>query len=62
MANRYNFIVIDATNESGIIREFETSGESGRYLYDGLHPNAEGSMRIAKLYANTILSHFLAEQ
>ncbi len=61
MANRYNFIIIDATNESGIIREFETSGESGRYLYDGLHPNEDGSKLIAKLYSNVILRNFIAD-
>ena len=59
MANRYNFIIIDATNESGIIREFETSGASGRYLADGLHPNTDGSIKIAKLYSNVILRNFM---
>ena len=29
MANRYNFIIIDALNESGIVREFEVSGAEG---------------------------------
>ena len=59
MANRYNFVIIDATNESGIIREFETSGASGRYLADGLHPNTDGSIKIAKLYSNVILRNFM---
>ena len=59
MANRYNFIIIDATNESGIIREFETSGASGRYLADGLHPNTDGSIKMAKLYSNAILRNFM---
>jgi lysophospholipase L1-like esterase len=60
MANRYNFIIIDATNESGIIREFETSGAEGRYLKDGLHPNAAGAKKMAKLYSNVIIRNFLA--
>lgn len=58
MAHRYNFIVIEATNESGIIRDFETSGSAGRYLYDGLHPNSAGSQLIGALYANKILTNY----
>ena len=59
MAQRYNFIIIDATNESGIVREFEVQNANGRYLYDGLHPNAEGSKKLAKLYSNVILRNFI---
>lgn len=59
MAQRYNFIVIDATNESGIVKEFEVQGANGRYLYDGLHPNAEGAKKLAKLYSNVILRNFI---
>ena len=59
MAKRYDFIVIDATGESGIIRDFETSGSAGRYLYDGLHPNEDGSKKLGSLYANEILSKFI---
>lgn len=60
MAHRYNFIIIDAHNESGIVRDFEVSGAQGRFLEDGLHPNAEGSDKMAKLYANVILRNFIA--
>lgn len=59
MANRYNFIVIDATNESGIVRDFEISGANGRYLEDGLHPNEAGNIKLAKLYSNVIMRYFL---
>ncbi len=59
MAQRYNFIIIDATSESGIVSEFEVQGASGRYLYDGLHPNVEGSKKLAKLYSNVILRNFI---
>ena len=59
MAQRYNFIIIDATNESGIVREFEVQGANGMYLYDGLHPNVEGSKKLAKLYSNVILRNFI---
>jgi len=50
MANRYNFIIIDVENESGIIRDFEVSGADGRFLTDGTHPNVNGQ----KLQANLI--------
>lgn len=59
MANRYNFIIIDATNESGIVRDFEVWQAGGRYLYDGLHPNPDGANKMAKLYSNVILRNFI---
>lgn len=55
MAHRYNFIVIETTFESGIIKDFEVSGGEGRYLYDGLHPNIEGQKLIANTYCANIL-------
>ena len=58
LGNRYNFIVIDAENESGIVRENEVWLSNGHYLKDGLHPNEEGSKRIAQLYASVILRSF----
>ena len=61
MAHRYNFIVIDAYNESGIVRDFETVNANGRYLYDGLHPNEDGAKKMAKLYANVILRNFIVD-
>lgn len=42
---------IDMYNESGITTEVETQGH--KYLYDGLHPNAEGS----RLMGNTVIRH-----
>lgn len=56
MAERYNFIVIPAHSESGIIRDFETQGASGRWLYDGLHPGENGKKMMAKLYTRVILN------
>lgn len=56
MANRYNFIVIDAMYESGIVRDFEVAGGAGRYLLDGLHPNEEGKKLMANLYTRSILN------
>ena len=50
MANRYNFIVIDAENESGIIRDFEIWQGEGRYLKDGLHPKTNGQELEADLF------------
>ena len=60
MAARYNFIIIDATAESGIVQDFEKSGQNGRYLHDGLHPyNVEPFMG-DKLIARCICSKVLA--
>lgn len=58
MAKRYNFIIIDAHNESGIVRDFEVPNGQGRYLYDGLHPNTKGQELMAKLYSRVILNTF----
>ncbi|MQT65420.1 hypothetical protein GHO42_20390 [Pseudomonas sp. FSL R10-0056] len=54
MAARYNFILIDATAESGIIRDFEVASAPGRYLTDGLHPNDEGHIKMAELFSRKI--------
>lgn len=35
------------------------SGASGRYLADGVHPNTDGSIKMAKLYSNVILRNFM---
>lgn len=56
MAERYNFIIIPAHSESGIIREFETQGKPGRWLYDGLHPGDSGKKMMGKLYTRVILN------
>lgn len=42
---------IDMYNESGITEAEESQGH--KYLYDGLHPNAEGS----RLMGNTVIRH-----
>lgn len=54
MANKYNFIIIDAQNESGIVNDFEIKGSSGRDLYDGLHPNVNGQIKMSNLINNKI--------
>jgi lysophospholipase L1-like esterase len=56
MAKRYNFIVIDAYNESGIVSDFEVVNEVGRDLYDGLHTNSFGQRKMANLYTRVILN------
>jgi len=58
MAKRYNFIIIDAHNESGIVRDFEVPNGQGRYLYDGLHPNVNGQELMSKLYSRVILNTY----
>jgi lysophospholipase L1-like esterase len=51
MAQRYNVIVIDGRNESGIVRDFEVAGSAGRDLSDGLHPATSGQEKMARLIA-----------
>jgi lysophospholipase L1-like esterase len=55
-AQRYNFVVIDALNESGIVRDFEVNGGAGRDLSDGLHPNTSGQAKMGKLIAARVRS------
>ena len=59
MAHRYNFIIIDGLRESGIVRDFETVGSNGRYLEDGLHPNVDGQIKMAKLYSRVIKNTYV---
>lgn len=56
MANRYNVRVIDGTYESCIVSDYETNPNARRFLSDGLHPNAAGSLLVAKLISSKILS------
>lgn len=58
-ANRYNFIVIDAECECGIVRENEVVDGYGLYLVDGLHPNTDGAKLMAKYYSNVILKNYV---
>ncbi|MCH7387670.1 GDSL-type esterase/lipase family protein [Acinetobacter modestus] len=56
MAKRYGFTIIDQHTESGIIRDFESVGTEGKYLADGLHPNASGKILQAKYICGKIIS------
>lgn len=56
IARRYNFIIIDAEFESGIVRDFEVANSAGRYLTDGLHPNYDGKILLSKLFNREILN------
>nr|DAH46274.1 MAG TPA: GDSL-like Lipase/Acylhydrolase [Caudoviricetes sp.] len=58
MANTYCIHIIDAGVESGICKQFETWGSSGRYLKDGLHPNEAGQKLQGHYYANCIRNMF----
>jgi lysophospholipase L1-like esterase len=60
MAKRYNFIIIDGMNESGIVRDFEVNGGEGLFLSDGLHPNTAGKQKQGKFYANVIKNTYMA--
>lgn len=53
--------LIKATSESGITGEFEANGIDGRYLVDGLHPNANGGNLLGTFYANTLVAMFQKE-
>ena len=59
MANRYNFKVIDAEYESGICRDNEVLSGEGVDLADGLHPNTNGKIKLARFYSSAILGEFL---
>jgi lysophospholipase L1-like esterase len=59
MGGRYGFTMIDATHESGIIKDTEVVGGAGTYLYDGLHPNTNGQTLMAKLIAKRILETYI---
>lgn len=58
MAESYGFTIINATGESGIIRDFETTGSPGRYLNDGLHPKDNGKRLMGAYYARKIMSNY----
>lgn len=59
MAQRYDFIIIDAYGESGIVRENEVDNGEGNDLADGLHPNTQGKVKMGELYADVIIRQFL---
>ncbi len=48
MSGRYGFIVIDCHNKSGIVKDFEIAGQ-GRDLYDGIHPDESGRIKMGNL-------------
>lgn len=54
-AERLSASVIDAFAKSGINSLYETYGEDGKYLVDGLHPNSAGAVLVAKCYQNEIV-------
>jgi lysophospholipase L1-like esterase len=60
MARQYNIVVVPATWESGIVREFETVGVAGRDLLDGLHPNTQGKQKLARLIARYVQNTYNA--
>lgn len=41
---------IDAFSKSGIYSRYETQSANGKYLKDGLHPNSNGAVVLAKCY------------
>ena len=62
MAGRYGIIVIDAANESGIVKDLEIWQAQGQDLYDGLHPSVTGRKKMAKLIAKKITSTYTVIQ
>lgn len=47
---------IDGYRDSGICHRYEVVGGLGRYLTDGIHPNAEGYKKMGELISGQILS------
>lgn len=41
---------IDAFRKSGIYGRYEVQSANGKYLKDGLHPNTDGAVKLAKCY------------
>jgi len=60
IAERCGCIIIDNYSNSGIIREFNISGELGITLKDGLHPNEIGQNLMAREIISTIKSHYIS--
>ncbi|SEG75767.1 SGNH/GDSL hydrolase family protein [Sphingobacterium lactis] len=50
----YSIPVIDSFNESGISEKFEVQSSQGRYLSDGLHPDANGKKLMADFLGKRI--------
>lgn len=61
MAKRCGCIVIESTNESGIIPEgnFYNSEKEGITLLDGLHPNASGQKLLARCILKDLLTKYI---
>ena len=59
MGKRYDFIIIDGAFESGIVKENNVWEANGNDLYDGLHPNTTGQVKMGKLYASIMIKYFL---
>ena len=49
---------IDATRKSGIYGRYENANANGKYLYDGLHPNLEGRIKLGRYYASEVVNYF----
>ena len=62
MANRYNFIVMDAEYESGIIHDdYQMASSNTNYLFslqDVAHPTVNGARQLAVFYSNIIIPNF----
>lgn len=58
MAQTFNFKIIDAFEEVGVVRDFEVKDAPGRYLTDGLHPNSICKEKQGKYYANQVISQY----
>jgi lysophospholipase L1-like esterase len=58
MCGIYGVRVVNTHKESGIIKQFEVISSNGRYLADGLHPNANGKIVYGKYIANEIRKNF----
>lgn len=67
MCEYYSVPTIDAYRQCGITKAFEKGWEdesyngenSGRYLFDGLHPNSDGNKLMTNFYAKEVQKKFI---
>lgn len=58
VARRMGVNVIEMTAISGIVDEFENVSAAGKYLYDGVHPNADGRSLMGRVIAKEVSTKY----
>lgn len=62
ICNRISDVVLVDTFKCGVCGVYETRNGNGRDLNDGLHPNSNGAIKIAKYNAREFMHHFEFEE